>query len=783
MSHAQQAVKIPVSERGVSATPVAVAASERPPYLMAACVTLAALVLYVLTVAPTTQFWDTSEYIAAAYVLGIPHPPGNPLFTIIAHTWGLLPLAAGYAMRINLLAAATSAVAAGCWFLVGERLMRAWVPAVWPRRLAALAGAVCAATAFTVWNQSVVNEKVYTLSLLSVALVLWLILRWDDQPLGEAHDHHLLLIVYLIALTATNHMMGVLVGPVVVVLLFPPLRSVRPVDEASRRVEWSQWFVFCSVYGMIVATGLESATPLFAVGVLFLAAFANAILRARNWDFAVAVLAVAVVGLSVYLFLPIRAAHYPPINEGEPTTWKALWEVLTRQQYGKPPVSQRQASLVAQIGMWVQYFSWQWGRDWMGGLQRGLAVVFASLGLLGAWRHWKADRRAALAMTALMATFTLLLIFYLNFKYGFSQMLDRPQLAREVRERDYFFITSFALWGVWVGMGLATLMEWAAEWLEQREPDRERRWRYATPLLLLALIPLAGNRLTASRAGETLARDFAFDILQSAEPYGVLVTAGDNDTFPLWYAQEVEGIRKDVTVVNLSLANTDWYLRQLQRRPLADFEPDKAPALYRGRQWPKPTGRLLNFSDAQLDGLQPVYFLEQKTTVNLGGVGVTLDPAQLNRQYLEKADVIVLQAIRDQLGKRPIYFSRTVGPYADQFGLTGYLEGQGFVRKLHQEALAESDSIKAVPGLGYVNVPRTEALAFQVYHRAAAARNRPRGWVDRPSEGILATYGIVYQALAQVLQKRNPQEATQALVVADSIFKNTTFGFTPPVER
>src|SRR5207244_266483 len=113
----------------------------------------------------------------------------------------------------------------------------------------------------------------------------------------------------------------------------------------------------------------------------------------------------------------------------------------------------------------------------------------------------------------------------------------------------------------------------------------------------------------------------------------------------------------------------------------------------------------------------------------------------------------------------------------------GPLAGDGVVRNLHLQARAESDSIKAVPGLGYVNVPRTEALAFQVYHRAAAAGNRPRGWVDRPSEGILATYGIVYQALAQVLQKRNPQEATQALVVADSIFKNTTFGFTPPTER
>src|SRR3989475_9727741 len=153
--------------------------------------------------------------------------------------------------------------------------------------------AICAATAFTVWNQSVVNEKVYTLSLLSVALVLWLILRWDDQPPGEAHDHYLLLIVYLLALTATNHMMGVLVGPVVVILLLPPLKTQRPADDASRRGEWSQWFLFCSVYAIIVATGLENAGPLKAAGVLFLAALGNALFRARNWDFALAVLDVA----------------------------------------------------------------------------------------------------------------------------------------------------------------------------------------------------------------------------------------------------------------------------------------------------------------------------------------------------------------------------------------------------------------------------------------------------------------------------------------------------------
>src|SRR3989441_9576483 len=138
--------------------------------------------------------------------------------------------------------------------------------------------------------------------------------------------------------------------------------------------------------------------------------------------------------------------------------------------------------------------------DWSEGVRRSLAVVFGSLGLLGAWRHWKADKRSALAMTSLMFTLTLVLIFYLNFKYGFSQYLDKPQLGREVRERDYFYIASFALWGIWVGMGLATLMEWGRDFLEEREADETRRWLLATPLLVVALIPLFGNRLTASRA-------------------------------------------------------------------------------------------------------------------------------------------------------------------------------------------------------------------------------------------------------------------------------------------
>ena len=168
------------------------------------------LVIYLATLAPTTAFWDTSEYIAAAKVLGIPHPPGNPLFVILAHTFGLLPLAASYAERINLFAAITSAAAAGLWFLVAERWLRGIVPVRWARYAAAFGGVLVGATSWTVWNQSTVNEKVYTVSLLSIALVMWLVVRWGDDEPGPHRDRWLVLIAYVLALTSTNHMMGVL---------------------------------------------------------------------------------------------------------------------------------------------------------------------------------------------------------------------------------------------------------------------------------------------------------------------------------------------------------------------------------------------------------------------------------------------------------------------------------------------------------------------------------------------------------------------------------------------
>jgi hypothetical protein len=321
-------------------------------------------------------------------------------------------------------------------------------------------------------------------------------------------------------------------------------------------------------------------------------------------------------------------------------------------------------------------------------------------------------------------------------------------------------------------------MEWLQDGLRDRFESEARRWSYAMIVLPIAVIPLGFNRLTASRAHETLARDFAADLLNSVEPYGILVTAGDNDTFPLWYAQEVEGIRRDVVIINLSLANTDWYLRQMQRRVVEPYDAAKGPAIYRNGNWPKPSGKVLSFSDATLDSMQLYYPLDKKQVLTFGNVQVTLDPDHVHplgsgQGYLERADVVVLGAIRDQIGKRPIYFSRTVGTYADDFGLTPWLEGNGFARALRLAPLVQNDSIQGLPGFGFVNVARSKALGFDVYHYAAAARHRPRGWVDRPSEGILVTYGLIYEVLAQTLQKSDSVSAARSLAIADSITKNS----------
>src|SRR4051812_7702134 len=187
----------------------------RPSYLAASIVSAVIFLLYLITLAPSTAMWDTSEYITAAYTLGLPHPPGNPLFVLIGRVFAVLPIASTIAVRINILAAVCSAVSAGMWFLITERVLVSWFAQRWQRVLGGTLAALIGATSFTVWNQSVVNEKVYTVSLMGIAITSWLMIRWCDEPEGRKADRILVLVAYLCGLGYANHMAGMLAAPAV----------------------------------------------------------------------------------------------------------------------------------------------------------------------------------------------------------------------------------------------------------------------------------------------------------------------------------------------------------------------------------------------------------------------------------------------------------------------------------------------------------------------------------------------------------------------------------------
>jgi hypothetical protein len=703
----------------------------RPSYRAAAVVSALVLVLYLITLAPSTAMWDTSEYIAAAYTLGLPHPPGNPMFVLLGRFFAILPIATNVAMRINILAALCSAGAAGMWFLITERVLVGWLPERWQRIAGGSLAALIGATAFTVWAQSVVNEKVYTVSLLGLAVVSWLIVRWCDDPDGPKADRLLVLIAYLSGLGFANHMAGFLALPAIGVAV----AIIRP------------------------ATLLRPKLLLAIAGVLLL-------------------------GMTPFLTQPLRAAYFPAINEGEPTgcanrigvgctfskaTYDRFMYNFNRGQYGKPGLTERQAPFVAQVEMWWLYFGWQWLRDPFDnypGRQEILATIFLLLGGLGGYVHWKRDRKSFWYFGPLMFMVTLALITYMNFKYGSSQSPELgDSVEREVRDRDYFYLWSFSALSVWIALGLVFVWETIAALIgsekvrvrdETLDLPRRRSWLLATPVLALAIVPLFANWKSASRAGQTDTADFAADLLNSVEPYGILVTSGDNDTFPLWYAQEVEGIRRDVIVACLSLLRTDWYTRQLLRRPAYGYDSLRGPAIYRGKVWKKPVGPPLKLTMAEADAVPSVVELSSPQTFRKDGTDIVVNIQP--RSYgdftgLGREDLFVLYMIRDGYPERPFYFSRTTGGYAEEMGFAPYTVAAGLARKLVPRIPTAGNGIVSVPGEGWFDLETTRAL-WETAFKAPQSIGKRDLWVDRPSAGIpflyLRTGLVLTSALAQM---------------------------------
>ena len=709
----------------------------QPSYIPAAIAAALVFILYLLTLAPSVAMWDTGEYMAAVKVLGIPHPPGNPFFVLLGHAFASLPIPVSYGARINIMAALASALSAGFWFLITERIVARWIVERWQRLVVASLATLIGATAFTVWNQSVVNEKVYTISLLFFTISSWIIIEWIEEPDSPRADRLVVLVCFLLGLGYSNHPAGFL--------------------------------------------------PLPAAGVALLMTRWRTLLR---WKLVLAALGALIIGLTPFIYEPVRAAYFPGINEGAPTACETKLEAsctftaltkdrlmanINREQYGQK--LERGAPYSSQVGMWWLYFKWQWLRDshqTMQGLQFVLAFVFLGLGLLGGYVHWDRDRKTFWYFGPLMFTMTLALIYYLNFKLGWSQDSEMRDLAHEVRDRDYFFIWSFSAWGVWASIGLSYIWEQLALVLggDARGADKtpgkkaatapvapwpsRRGFMLAAPILLIALIPLFANWRFASRAGHEFTDQWARDYLNSLEPYAIVITNGDNDTFPLWYAQEVDGVRRDVTVAVTTYLDTDWFVRQMIRRPIETYDAAKGPAIYRGTTWKKPSGPPLKMTFAEADAIPEYIQINQPQIFKQNNITLNIDPG-----YLVRDELVLLRLIKDAFPERPIYLSTGGGGHLST-ALQPYLLSQGFVQKLVDHPISDTAETPHILGLN-LDLERTKALWNDVYG-APAALIKEGDWIDRASFGIPYTYAFTGAVLSEALKARGDTKGADTVM-------------------
>jgi tetratricopeptide (TPR) repeat protein len=629
--------------------------------LVAFAVFLIPLVVFTLTMAPTLVFWDSGEFIATAYILGIPHSPGTPLFTLVGRVFSMLPLPLGVAARVNFFSVLCGSLAVLMGYLIAVTTLRFMYPSLkgglgrFMTYAGPFAGAMYLTFSDTFWRDSTETE-VYALNAFVMGLCTYLALAWYRNPAGRAErkgaeaanretraDEGLLershsrglvyLIIYLLALGIGFHLGTVLVyGGIFLLFLLVK-------EKAFKNAEI---IIYTFGFAVILADMMMHRNSAVTIAGLLVFAALVAWSTARNGRFALAGAGLLALGISVHLYMYIRSHLDPGIDMVDPETWKAMYAHLRREQY--PPINmfERKAPLLWQIGHFGRYFGNQFrmaGDAFLGPVNLGAALtaIPVALGFWGIAANYRRERRLwALNFTNLFLNSVGLIIF-LNFS------------STEVRERDYFYGAAFYFFAIFIGIGVTSVLVMAAQWA--REKGRNEAARVA-PIgalcLFLSILPAHHNWFTHDRSKFYIAHDYGFNLLAGLEPDAILFTNGDNDTYPLWYIQNVERFRTDVTVANLSLLRTDWYIEQLR-----DREP-KLP---------------IRLTDEEIERMEPV---------PLKGGGIAW-----------KHDLMVQHIIRETDWKRPVYFATTVPP--DTWKPYGrHLEMEGMARRL---VLREGDNL------------------------------------------------------------------------------------------
>jgi len=352
--------------------------------------------------------------------------------------------------------------------------------------------------------------------------------------------------------------------------------------------------------------------------------------KQTGWKSALLITLMAIIGFSDNLFIPVRSSCQPDINENNPSqSLLTTKNFIERKQYGSQSMVmrmfKRRAEWVNQFGNYRRMGFWRFFNEQYGLIGNRFIILFV-IGLFGIWELVRRKTELGTSFLILLLITSVGLVLYMNFADGTRQSPVTGADYIEVRDRDYFFTPVFMLFGLAIGGGLTFFINFLREIVNNFTPWIKKIIIISSLIFfLLPSFSLARNYYYANRSHNYIPFDYAWNIFISTDKNAILFTAGDNDTFPLWCLQEAYRIRRDIKVVNLSLANTKWYIKQLKSIMGID----------------------LGWSDEQIDHLRPF-------RTRQGGV-------------FRLQDQVVSEILKKNYGKRPIEFCITVPSSARKF--------------------------------------------------------------------------------------------------------------------
>lgn len=537
-------------------------------YGSAGVVFLVSYLVFNWTKAPTISFWDCGEFVACAAILGIPHPPGNALHVLIARLFTLFPFSPDLAVRVNVISVISSAFAAMMGYLIVHRLISHWVKEkpewyyqMW-KYVGGISGGLTLAFSNTFWS-SAVEAEVYGHAMFLTLLIPYLGILWWERR-GEARaNQFLVMIAYLAAIGSAVHP--------TVYLALPPVMLLLLLSDPEIRKDWRMWVTGGVIY--LPAMGwFGSFLLVLGIWLVVILAATFAFPRSSGWRLPLYFCLATLLGFSSQLYIPIRAAQGPRINENNPRNWKSFRYFLERKQYGQvgmiPRSFKRRGEWSHQFGRFPRMGFWGFFEVQYGPAGWWFTLPFL-LGLWGIYESYRRIRSPGLMIFALVFLGTIGLVWYMNFADGTRQDPVTGDGYLEVRDRDYFWTPGFIAFALCIGMGLAALGYRLGDWFKEKRPARPFLLLPGTLAIFALIFPyfgFASNFKENQRINNFLPYDYANNLLASCKTNAILFTNGDNDTFPLWALQEAYGIRRDVRNINLSLINTNWYIYQMKHQ-------------------------------------------------------------------------------------------------------------------------------------------------------------------------------------------------------------------------